>query len=289
VACADAGKHLYLDKSLAPSLAEARNVAEAARRADVFSHMFTFNTQPWAAAARQLVHSGQLGTLQALHVDMHFAKGHAGTASLAGPRRETYPPDPATFQTIEAKRELDNVGVYAVALIGWLAGWQFKRVYAVTANYFFREHERTGAEDFAVVQIELADGAVATFSAGRIGWTAHPSFGTCRVLLAGDRCSAVVDANKPRIELYDQAPAWSPPAPHPEDPMAFWPSTTEEMGAEPKRLWQPLWAQANDASYFIDRIEAGQDSEMSAERAATATEVLMAAYKSAATGELPLE
>ena len=34
------------------------------------------------------------------------------------PRREEYPP--ARHQLVEAKRELDNVGVYPIALVRWL-------------------------------------------------------------------------------------------------------------------------------------------------------------------------
>jgi predicted dehydrogenase len=39
-----------------------------------------------------------------------------------------------------------------------------------------------------------------------------------------------------------------------------------------------------DASYFLDCIEHGKESVVTAEVAAAATEVLMAGYQSAATG-----
>ena len=73
--------------------------------------------------------------------------------------------------------------------------------------------------------------------------------------------------------------------------MAFWSSTQQEMGFTPKQTWIPVARGASDVSYFLDRLHAGLDSEMSARQAGEATEVLLAAYKSAAvksTIKLPL-
>src|SRR5262249_3288569 len=92
VRCAEAGKHLYLDKSLAPTLEEALAVAAAARKAGVRSQMFSFGTSPWARRAKRLFESGALGTLRAIHADTFFAKGHAGTVSQPKIRPEEYPP-----------------------------------------------------------------------------------------------------------------------------------------------------------------------------------------------------
>src|SRR5262249_13217019 len=119
VRCAEAGKHLYLDKSLAPRLAEVDAIVQAVRKAGVKSHMFTMTTQPWVGAAKRLVDSGRLGKLLAIHADAFFAKGKTGTARL-GPREEEYPPE--RHQLVEAKREFDNVGVYPLTLIRWLTG-----------------------------------------------------------------------------------------------------------------------------------------------------------------------
>jgi hypothetical protein len=42
----------------------------------------------------------------------------------------------------------------------------------------------------------------------------------------------------------------------------------------------------SDAAYFLDRLDAGRDSEMNVAEAALATEVLLAGYRSAATREV---
>src|SRR5438874_2527026 len=72
VRCAQAGKHLYLDKSLAPQLREADELAAAVQKAGVKSHMFSFITQPWARAAKRMLDSGRLGRLLANHADTYI-------------------------------------------------------------------------------------------------------------------------------------------------------------------------------------------------------------------------
>ena len=70
---------------------------------------------------------------------------------------------------------------------------------------------------------------------------------------------------------------------------------TKSPGALPKESWAILPLEAdepNDASSFVDCIENQEESEMNAAVAAHLTEILLAGYKSAASGEvveLPLE
>src|SRR5262249_10389341 len=126
VRCADAGKHLYLDKSLAPRPEDVAAIAKAVAKAGVRSHMFSFVSTPWAREAKRALESGMLETLRAIHADAFFAKGRAGTATLGSSRCEEYPP--ARHQLVEAKQELDNVGVYPITLIHWLTGKRFASV-----------------------------------------------------------------------------------------------------------------------------------------------------------------
>lgn len=285
VRSAEAGKHLYLDKPLAPRPAEADAIVAAVRRAGVRSHMFSFITAPWARAAKRFLVDGGIGTLLAVHADTLFAKGPAGSARLGMPRREEYPPE--RHQLVEAKRELDNIGVYPITLVSWLTGRHFRIVHCITANYFFAEHQRQNVEDFGVLACTLDDGLPVTISAGRIGWTSHPAGGVNRVVLVGSKSTVVFDANRPRLEVYTDEAPWVPPTVHPDDPMAFWQGTQEEMGLRPKRTWLPIAEMMpSDAAYFLDRLDAAEESEMSAAEAAHATEVLFAGYRSAATGEV---
>jgi predicted dehydrogenase len=286
VRCAEAGKHLYLDKSLVPKLQEADALVTAVRRAGVRSHMFTMVTQPWARYAKQLLQAGRIGKLLAVHADTFFAKGHAGTAKLDAPRKEEYPPQ--RHQLVEAKRELDNVGVYPITLVRWLTGKKFRTVYGVTGNYFFQEHQKHNVEDFGLLACTLEDGLPVTIAAGRYGWTSHPAGGVNRVVLVGSERTLVADANRPRLEVYTDETPWVPPNVNPADPMGFWQSTQDEVHTRPKRTWVPaIPADAGaDVKYFLDCLDSNRESEVSAAEAALATEVLLAGYRSAAGREV---
>jgi predicted dehydrogenase len=290
VACAQAGKHLYLDKSLTPRLDEADAIVAATKKAGVRSHMFSFISQPWAQEARQVVRGKKLGQLLGIHADVFFAKGRPGTARLGQPRKEEYPP--RRHQLVEAKRELDNVGVYPITLISWLTGKPFREVYALTGNYFFTEHQKADVEDFGLIAGQLEGGLPVTLAAGRYGWQSHPGPGLMRLTLIGSERTVVVDANRPRLEVCTDEKPWTPPNVNPEDPMGFWSSTQAAVHLRPKNAWVTIQPPArSDVAYFLDRLDAGEDSEMSAAPAAHATEVLLAAYLSASKGtriKLPL-
>jgi myo-inositol 2-dehydrogenase / D-chiro-inositol 1-dehydrogenase len=285
VRCAAAGKHLYLDKSLVPQLREADDLVAAVQKARVKSHMFSFISQPWAREAKRILDSGRLGRLLAIHADTFFAKGVTGTARLGGRRREEFPPQ--RHQLMEAKREMDNCGVYPITLIRWLTGRRFRTVHCVTANYFFQEHQKANVEDFGIITATLDDGLVATIGSGRYGWMSHPAGGTNRAVLVGTNETLVIDANRPRLEVYTDETPWTPPNTHREDPMGFWSSTMQEVHMRPKTVWAGAGPAAQtDAAYFLDRLDAGRDSEINAAEAALSTEVLVAAYRSAANREM---
>lgn len=284
VRCARAGKHLYLDKSLEPSLAGARAIVDAVKKAGVKSQMFSFVSTPWARVGKDALGKG-IGKLLAVHADTFFAKGKPGTAKLGSPRKEEYPPH--RHQLVETKREWDNVAVYPITLIHWLTGKKFATVFGTTANYFFAEHQKADVEDFGLLSGTLEGGVPVTISAGRYGWTSHPGAGVNRVTLVGSERTVVVDANRPRLEVYSDEPPWTPPVPHAEDPMFFWSTTQTESGVKAKGTWVSMAGKpTTDASYFLDCLEAGRESEMAVGPAAHATEVLLATYLSAKTGDV---
>jgi len=283
VRCAEAGKHLYLDKPLCASQGETARIVAAIEKAGVVSQMFSLVRSAAPTRVRQLSSSGTLGNLTALHMDVTFAKGFTGGATLDKARVENA--KPKQFETIDSKREFYNVGVYPVAQLHWLVGRPVKRVCAATANYFFAEHQRNGMEDFGVALLELDGGLVASVAAGRTGWRSHPSSGLNRNYVVGDKGVAVIDAFRPRLEAWPDAEPWQPPRKHPLDPMGFWTSTTTESGALPKTAWLTPPVEARDEfAHFLDCVEAGRPSDVSAQVAAQVNNVLLAVYESAASG-----
>ena len=284
VAAIGAGKHVYLDKEPAVSVEGVREIAAAVRQSGVLSQTFSLVRSAPSAEARRVVESGRLGALVGLHAEMFFAKGIAGTADLTQPRRERA--EAGRFTFIDSKRELLCVGWYPLVLFQWLTGKRFTRVAAVTSNYFFSEHQRNGVEDFASVLLEMEGGLQATITVGRTGWSSHPNFGIHQAHLIGTDGAVTIDAFRPRLEIYSDAPAWQQPQKaHPEDPMGFWSSTQEAGGVRPKTAWWPVQeATRSDAAHFLDCIEQGRPSDVDAAMGAHTVEVVLAAYRAAAEG-----
>ncbi len=280
--CARAGKHVYVDKPLATSVSDAREVVAAVKQAAVLSQMFSLVRTPAAQRAKSIIESGRLGTLIGLHCEMLFAKGIAGTADLSRPRAEKASAERFTF--IDSKRELFCVGLYPLILFQWLTTKRVANVYATTSNYFFAEHQKNDVEDFSCLLMQMAGGLDATITVGRVGWSSHPSHGIHQFHLIGTDTAITLDAHNPRLEIYSDAPAWSQPEiPHAEDPMGFWSSTQKAGGLVPKTDWWPISAAMKaDAACFLDCIEEDRESDVPASLAAHAVEVILTGYESAA-------
>jgi predicted dehydrogenase len=281
----EAGKHVYLDKPLAGTAADTDAIVTAATQARVVTQMWSLVRSTAAARMRDAVQAGRLGDLTAFHADLCFAKGTPGTAEPQV-RQETAVPD--RYELMEAKRELTNVGVYCLVSLLWLTGKRIQRVAATTGNFFFREHQNNNMEDFGQMTLELEGGMIATLSAGRSGWQSNRDSGLDKTTLIGTRSLETFDTHHPRLAVWSDAPAWSPPQIDPEDPMGMWggPKKPEHVPA-PKQSWlMPAAPAKDDFTHFLDCVQTGRASDVPAELASHATEALLAGYRSAATGKI---
>ena len=284
-AAAAAGRHVYIDKPMTTSVDSARQMVDAIQRAGVRSQMFSLVRSPVAQRAKEVVDSGRLGTLYSLSCELMFAKGIAGTADLSQPRQEEATAGNFTF--LDSKRELFCVGLYPLVLYQWLTGAAYETVYGTTGNYFFREHQQNNVEDFSSLLLRMTNGVESTIFVGRAGWSSHPSHGVHQIRLTGSEGSILLDAYRPRLEIFSDAPPFQQPArPHPEDPMGFWSSTVQENGIAPKESWWPVASpQQSDMACFVDCIEQDRESDVSALVGARAVEAILAGYRSAAAGQ----
>jgi predicted dehydrogenase len=278
IRCAEAGKHIYIDKPLAGSLQEARQLEAIVRRKNLRSQMFTQVLMPPARRARRLVSAGALGELRALHHDLHFAKGYAKDLALK-PRTET--PEPKMFLVPEAKREVFNIAVYSLAMFRWLVRRDFKTVSAITANYFFENNARQNYEDFGVLSLTLDGGILATISSGRTGWRSHPGGGHNRIKLVGTRGTAFIDGSATRVEITgDRQTFWRTPPQNPDDPSAFWASSDQRKSGAVE--WSIPAPAVSDQSAFVDALDNGRDGEVAIPDAVRVLEALFGAYRAAA-------
>jgi myo-inositol 2-dehydrogenase / D-chiro-inositol 1-dehydrogenase len=150
-------------------------------------------------------------------------------------------------------------------------------------------------EDFGQIALELEGGLIASCTAGRTGWQSHPADGLNRVTLIGSDGLAVIEAHRPRVETWSDAPPWQPPARNPLDPMGMWVSPPgSPYAAVSKHAWlaAPALSPHDDVRYFLDCLQTGRDSEVDVATAAQASRILLAAYRSAAQStaiDLPFE
>ena len=213
------GKHLWLDKPPAKSVAEAEAIAAATEATGVKSLVFSHVAAPWATDIRAAIRGGEMGTLRALHLDFHFIKGDAAgldprrVPAGTGPREVWTFRDPevATDPTesghnVTAKRELNEEGWYPLALLHSLCPQPVRRVYGVGGAYFLRHHRDLNVEDFATLVLTLDGGPVVTLSTGRTGRRTHPGGARMLVRAVGDRGAVVVDGGQPPVLTYTGAP-----------------------------------------------------------------------------------
>ena len=287
VKCAEAGKHIYLDKPMALNAEQAQDIVDAVKKNRVKTQMFSNVHSAWAKNVKHALDSGHIGQLQALHCDVLFAKGHPGTAPIS--KKRIQKPTLERYSFVEAKPEMFDIGVYAVSMVNWLTQKRVERVYCGTANYFFEEHHNCDLEDFGLMLLTLEDGITATIAAGRYGWQSHAQGGVRKVHLVGTDATLTFDASINRLAVFAAEPSFEPPKPHPLDPMGMWSSTQSEIGMQPKQHWIDI-GNSNDAQNefraFIDCIENDVQSEMNAEFAAHSVAIISAGYRSAANDKV---
>ena len=285
--CAEAGKHVYLDKPMALNPEGTNKIVTAVAKSGVRTQMFSNIHSTWARTVQQALTNGRIGELKAIHCDVLFSKGHPGSAPVGEKRIEK--PARERYSFVEAKPEMFDVGVYAVSMVNWLTQRRVQRVFGRTANYFFQEHHNCDIEDFGALVLTLEDGITATIVGGRYGWQSHAQGGVRKVHLVGTKGTLTFDASANRLEVFAAEPAFEPPSPHPLDPMGMWSSTQAGIGMQPKQQWIDVNSGDDgprEFSAFIDCIENDVESEMNAEFAAHSVEIISAGYRSAASGEV---
>ena len=280
--CVAAGLHVYVDKPIASSIDSARQLDQAVAEARVINHCFSLVRSSMAQQAKALIGSGRLGRLVGIHCDCMFAKGPAGTADLSTIRREHVPVD--RFSFADSKRELFCVGWYPLMLFQWLTQQQFEFASAVTANYFFEQHQKHDVEDFAAMTIRLTGGIIASMTVGRCGWNSVPAGGIHRIRLTGTDGSESLDAFQ-TIEPRE-SPAidsWRPKTDHPDDPMGFWSSTQSDDTVAPQSMWRPVGSPVlADTTYFLDCLQSGCQSDVPVSMGLEAVRLMHGGYESAA-------
>jgi predicted dehydrogenase len=209
---AEAGLHVIQDKPMSNRLSECDRVVEAVERNGVRFLMWNRNLFPALVQARAVIDRGDIGELQAIHVDFYFAKD-------AGPPKGSRGPQDPPMDWLEALRaahvtgadggvgkepmgELSIEGCYPLAYIAMLCRADVRRVFARTTAHFHQLCVDNDVEDLASVTLEFAGDLVGSLAVGRIGNASHPDLGEIKLHVLGTRGALVISEARPEVSIY---------------------------------------------------------------------------------------
>ena len=171
IAAAEAGKHIFTEKALAPTVAECEEIAAAVERAGItFTISLPDKTKPVSRLAKDLIDQGVFGEISLVRV----RNGHDG---VSGGWLPSY-----WFEEKDAAGgALMDLGCHPMYLANWLLG-KPKRITAIMTTPF-----GSAVDEAATATIEFADGAVFTAETSFVSYSTPGSvevYGSDATLIA---------------------------------------------------------------------------------------------------------
>jgi len=277
-----AGKHVYCDKPLARNLAEAEDIAAAARAGRrTYQMAFNYRFVPALMRARELMRDGFVGE----PLCFRAAYLHAGYVDPARPMS----------WRLDAERSgggaLLDLGSHIIDLVRHLLG-EFRRVRAVTHIFTPRrpvskeavETAPVEVDDAVWMQVEMACGARGTLEASRVSTGASDEI---RLEIHGRLGAIAFNLMDPNwLHAYDNRLS--------EEPLGGMRGFTriESVQRYPAPAALPVpkntvgWLRFHVASIhsFLENVAAGRSGNPSLDEGLIAQRVMDAAYRSASEG-----
>lgn len=255
IAAAEAGKHILVEKPMATSLKEADAMIQAAARNKVFL-MVAHNQRlaPMHQIAKKIIDSGMMGRVYSVRTSF----GHAGPENWS-------PTGKWFFKKTEAfAGAMADLGVHKADLMRWLLG---KEVVEVGA-FVTRLEKQGDVDDNAVCILKFADGAIGTLTAS---WTFKPQ----------EDNSTIIYCEKGTLKL----------AAEPGRPVVAYlsePGRGEMVFEVPKLQTNEEGGQFTSGviDTFLECIRNDHPPAISGEEGKKALEIVLAAFRSAETGQI---
>ena len=187
VKCAQAGKHMLIEKPLATSREDVFRIVEAVNRSGVRAMVDLHNRwSPPFAEAKRLIDAGELGTLRNAYFRLNDIKWVA-TDMLPWAANSSI---------------LWFLGSHSFDTLQWLFQDRVKRVYAVS-NRGVLDQMGVETEDVFLSTLEFEHGGVAQMENGWITPNANPCVNDIKCNLCGDKAMIAIDAsNHNLIQFY---------------------------------------------------------------------------------------
>jgi predicted dehydrogenase len=250
-AAARAGRHMLIEKPIAMSLADGRQIVEAARRAEVMCMVgYQRRLKPIYQEARRLLREGAIGAVHMVHATL----GHAGPENWAAHADWFFEPAQAGGGAVM------DLGIHMADLVVWLLGEMPVGVAGATS----RVEKRPPLEDQGICRLQFAAGALGVIS---VSWAMRP--GVRRVEITGRRGRILADEVAPDglvVEVEEPEPA--------RQSWRFPPPPVNPAGA----------ARSGVATAFIRALVTGTPPPATGADGLQGLAVVEAWYQSAATG-----
>lgn len=212
IRAANVGLHVIADKPMSNLLSECDRLVEAIKKNQVKFMLWNRNFLPALLQAREVIESGSIGDLYAIHIDFYFSKD-------AGPPKGTPKEGAAPINWLERQRdahadgsdggvgiaplgELQIEGIYPLGYVRMLTGAKVSRVFATTATHFHQANVDNNVEDLAAVSFEMDSGVIGSLCMGRIGAASHPDIGEIKVHALGSKGGLVIAEGRPEVSIY---------------------------------------------------------------------------------------
>jgi len=253
--CAEAGRHVQVQKPIATDLATARRMMETARRAGILLSVVSQHRFDDASLfLSRAIASGRLGKL--LQCDA-YVKWYRSPEYYSRPIKGSW--------KTEGGGALINQAIHQIDLLRWLAG----PVAEVSGFWQLGALHRIESEDVVNALVRYASGATGVIQASTAIWPGYPE----RMELHGTRGTAVVTGDK--LTAWDvendsgpPAPVANPAASGASDPMAISLESFERQFLD-----------------FADAIAQGRQPLVSGAEGYQALEVVDAIYRSCRSGQ----
>lgn len=204
--------HIIQDKPMSTRLSQCDRIVEAVEQHHVRFLLWNRNYLPSVLHARELIASGIIGELRAVHIDFYFAKD-------AGPPKGTPTAEgtPLNWLTHQLAAHADGSdgslgstpmgellceGIYPLGYLRMLTEARIQRVFARTTAHFHQLYVDNQVEDLASVTLEMERGILGSICLGRIGAASHPDLGEIKLHLIGDKGAVVINESRPEIAVY---------------------------------------------------------------------------------------
>ena len=242
---AEAGKHLLLEKPLAPSLAGAdRLIADLEGTGVLTMVNFILRFDPRYSEAKAAVASGRMGDVHTIFVRR---RGSYLGADIYG-----------TWTDL-----LISTGIHDLDVMAWLADSPVTRVYAETIS---RRSARYGHDDAAMVLVRFENGVIGSLETSWVLPPTVPALLDASLQVVGTGGGAFVDGSNHGLAVADHD-GFS----HPD--LTHWPVSRDRVRGD----------LADSLDHFIRSVLAGRPPEVTLDMARNAHAMVDAAKRSAAS------